>query len=117
MSEEGITISRQDAEDIANILSTTNSCLCKKISDDIKCKLGGWKPLVSLTGAKLSTADVIELRSLDGKTASIAIMVNFPGQDPTDCIALLEDRDGSPCFVPYDQYSGWRPYEFNDNNG
>ena len=115
--EENVMVSRQDAQDIANMLSVSSSPIARSIAAKLTSAIGGWKPLPTLRGGfgDVSVGSLIELRSLDGRTGSVAVAVQIPGQDPSDCLCLLETRDGSPCFIPHDQYSGWRCYQFDED--
>jgi hypothetical protein len=76
--------------------------------------LNGWKPMSELEEHGFTPTKIVELLSLDGKTGSLAVMIAIPGQRPINSMALLDERDGTPCFVPVEQYSGWRPYVYVD---
>lgn len=117
MAEDVIEVSRQRAQDIANVLSASNSPTVKAMASELRMAIGNWKPMSTLKGGfgDTSTATLIELDALDHKTGSVAVMVRIPGQDPIDCIALLETRDSLPCFVPAEQYAGWRLFQFDDD--
>lgn len=113
--EEGIVITRQDAQYIKNLLRESSLDNSKQIADDLEFKLGGWRELTPTSGGSLEKAELIELLSLDRKTGSLAVIVNIPDEYPMNCLALLETRDGKPCFVPIEQYVGWRPFEYVDD--
>jgi hypothetical protein len=110
--EEGIVITRQDAQYIKNLLRQSEIDNSKKIADDLELKLGDWRLITPIAGQSLGRAELIELLSLDHKTSSLAVIVNIPDEYPMNCLALLEERDGKPCFVPMEQYAGWRPFEY-----
>jgi hypothetical protein len=80
----------------------------------LKAILNGWKPMSELEEHGFVPTKIVELLSFDGKTGSLAVMIAIPGQRPINSMALLDERDGTPCFVPVEQYSGWRPYVYVD---
>jgi hypothetical protein len=114
--KDNVTVSREllkKMKEFINVNTTKNDV--PAFVDELDKVL--WDSIETLDQVHMGASDVIELRSLDGKTTSLAIVVSIPGEYRADCLALLKTEDGSPCFVPTDQYSGWRFYVLNDNNG
>jgi hypothetical protein len=103
----------QRVEDALSINPTSAHGLA--VRKELETIVGGWKPLAGTDFKTLQPADLMELRSSDGRTGSLGVIVSLPGQDILNCIAVIDQRDGIPVFVPWREFSGWRPYELPED--